>query len=491
MSQLPYTLYRAADVRELDRIAIHEFGIPAIELMNRAGAAVFDELCSCWPEARHLIIVCGGGNNAGDGYVVARLAKEKGLTVSVLALVDPAELKGDAKTACSAAQAAGVLAADFDVDVLAKADVVVDAIFGTGLDRLVEGRWAEAICAINAVNVPVLSVDIPSGLHADSGCMLGHAIRAAATVSFIGLKQGLFSADGVDHCGPVRFDDLGVDAAVYQQVDVACERIDWLTLRSQLPARRKSAHKGLYGHTLIIGGNHGMAGAVRLAAEAAARVGSGLTSVATRPDHVVAMAAARPEVMWQPVADAAGMRKAMQHATVIAIGPGLGQDAWACELFEVALQSHLPLVVDADALNLLAQEPSQRGHWIITPHPGEAGRLLGCSSADINQQRFESAGALAEKFHAVTVLKGAGSLVCDEHGALSLCSDGNPGMATGGMGDVLTGIIAGLVAQGLDLDAAARMGVALHAAAADKVAETGARGMLAGDVLKVLRVLVN
>lgn len=491
MSQLPYTLYRAADVRELDRVAIQEFGTLGIELMNRAGAAVFDELCGRWPEVRAIVIVCGGGNNAGDGYVVARLAKERGMQVSVLALIDPTELKGDASTAWNDAQAVGLSVNEFDTDFLNKADVVVDAIFGTGLDRPVEGECANAIAAINVSGVPVLAIDIPSGLHADSGCVLGQAIRAEATVSFIGLKQGLLTADGVDCCGAVSFDDLGVDTEVYQHVDLACERIDWLKLRNELPKRPNNAHKGLYGHTLVIGGNHGMAGAARLAAEAAARVGSGLTSVATRPVHVAAMSAARPEVMWQAVASAADLRAAMQSASVIAVGPGLGQDEWARELFDVALQSNLPLIVDADAVNLLSREAFQRSSWILTPHPGEAGRLLGCNSADINRQRFDAVKLLAEKYQAVAVLKGAGTLICDNEGATALCSDGNPGMAAGGMGDVLTGIIAGLVAQGVELSAAARMGVALHAAAADKVAVTGARGMLAGDVINELRVLVN
>ena len=491
MSQLPYTLYRAADTRELDRIAIQQFGIPGIELMNRAGAVVFDELCGRWPEARTVVIVCGAGNNAGDGYVVARLAKERGMCVSILALTDPAELKGDAGTAWNDAQLAGLSVNTFDAEFLSRADVVVDAIFGIGLDRPVEGECADAIATINASGVPVLAIDIPSGLHADSGCVLGQAIRAEATVSFIGLKQGLLTADGIDYCGAVSFDDLGVNLEIYKRVDVACERIDWLRLSDELPARPNSAHKGLLGHTLIIGGNHGMAGAAYLAAEAAARVGSGLTSVATRPAHVAAMSAARPEVMWQAVASGAALRAAMQRATVIAVGPGLGQDEWARELFDAALQSDLPLIVDADALNLLSQESFQRSNWILTPHPGEAARLLECSNADINRQRFKSVNSLAEKYQAVAVLKGAGTLVCDEQGAMALCSDGNPGMATGGMGDVLTGIIAGLVAQKIELSAAARMGVALHAAAADKVALTGARGMMAGDVINELRVLVN
>jgi len=491
MSRLPYTLYRAADVRALDLLAIKECGIPGIELMNRAGSAVFDELCIRWPDARNIIVICGAGNNAGDGYVVARLAHEKGYSVRLVSMIDPEELKDDAATAWGAARAAGLLTEAFDVDALSRSDVVVDAIFGTGLNRDVEGRWAEIIDVINASTVPVLAIDIPSGLNADNGTLMGHAIRAAATVSFIGLKQGMFTAAGVDCCGVIGFDDLAVPASVYQQAQASCQRVDWLELRQHLPDRPKSAHKGLYGHALIIGGNYGMAGAVRLAAEAAARVGSGLTSVATRPEHVAAMAAARPEVMWHGVSGAAELRKLIDHATVIAIGPGLGQDNWAIELLEAVLQSGKPIVVDADALNLLAYEPIQYSNWVLTPHPGEAARLLGCSGYEINQQRFDAVKAIAEKFSAVTVLKGAGSLLYSAPGEIVLCSDGNPGMATGGMGDALTGIITSFIAQGFELFDAAKMGVALHAAAADKAAVSGERGLLAADVITTLRSLIN
>jgi len=491
MSRLPYTLYRAADVRALDQIAIKDCGIPGIELMNRAGSAVFDELCCRWPEARKVVVVCGAGNNAGDGYVVARLAHEKGYSVRLVSITDPDQLKGDAATAWGAARAAGLLVEIFEADALSRSEVVVDAIFGTGLDRVVEGRWAEIIDAINESGLPVLAIDVPSGLHADSGCMMGHAIQADATLSFIGLKQGMFTGAGVGCCGVVGFDDLGVPASVYQRVDAACQRIDWLKLHNCLPSRPRNSHKGLFGHTLVVGGNYGMAGAARLAAEAAARVGSGLTSVATRPEHVAAMAAARPEVMWHGVNNGADLRKLIASASVIAIGPGLGQDDWANELFETVLQSGKPLVVDADALNLLAYEPIQHLNWVLTPHPGEAARLLGGSSHEINRQRFDAVKTIAEKFSAVTVLKGGGSLIHAPAGQTALCSGGNPGMASGGMGDVLTGIIASFIAQGFDLFAAAQMAVALHAAAADKVAVSGERGMLAGDVTTALRQLIN
>ena len=491
MSQLPYTLYRASQVRELDSIAINQCGIPGIELMNRAGSAAFDELCSRWPDARTIVVVCGAGNNGGDGYVVARLAFEKGYTVRLVALTNPDDLQGDALTAWGAARAAGLTTEVFNQESLTHSDVVVDAIFGTGLDRNVEGRWADVIETINDAAVPVLAIDIPSGLHADSGTVMGHAIQAEATVSFIGLKQGMFTGAGVECCGVIGFDDLGVPASAFNKVDAASQRIDWHMLRQRLSARCKNAHKGLYGHSLIVGGNYGMAGAVRMAAEAAARVGSGLTSVATRPEHVSAMAAARPEVMWHGVANSADLRKLIEHASVIAIGPGLGQDDWAIELLDAVLQSGKPLVIDADALNLLAHESIQYSNWVLTPHPGEAARLLGCSSHEINRQRFDAVKAIAEKFSAVTVLKGAGSLICSPDGKTALCSDGNPGMASGGMGDVLTGIIASFIAQGFDLFDAAQMGVTLHAAAADKVAVTGERGMLAGDVIAALRSMIN
>lgn len=491
MSQLPYTLYRAADVRELDRIAIQEFGLPGIKLMNRAGSAVFDELCSRWPEAGHIAVVCGAGNNAGDGYVLARLAKEKSFQVTLFALSDPDELKGDAKTAWGAAQAAGLVVSEFDATVLAKADVIIDAVFGTGLDRMVEGHWADVINQVNASHVPVLAVDIPSGLHADTGHVLGTAVRAEATLSFIGLKQGMFTGSGRDFSGAITYDDLGVPNAVFENVAAAAERIDWLSMKSCLPKRQKTAHKGRYGHVLVVGGNYGMAGAVRMAAEAAARVGSGLTTVATRPEHVAAMAAARPEVMWRGVSTAADLREALQRATVVAIGPGLGQDAWSIALFETVLESNLPLVVDADALNLLAAEQHQYSNWILTPHPGEAARLLNSDAKTVNQDRFTALSQLRERYTGNIVLKGAGTLISGKNSAVALCSDGNPGMASGGMGDVLTGVIAGLLAQGLSLSDAAKMGVCLHAAAADKAALSGERGMLAGDVVNALRGLVN
>ncbi len=491
MSHLPYTLYRAAEVRELDRIAIEEHGIPGLTLMNRAGTALFDTLCRRWPDAQRIVVVCGAGNNGGDGYVVARLAQARGLAVTLLALRDPETLSGDAKAAWQAAQAVGLSVMAWDSALLNSADVIVDALFGTGLNREVGGEWAAAIDAINACGVPVLAVDIPSGLHADTGQPLGRAVVALVTVTFIGLKCGQFTGSGRDYCGELLLDDLGLPAALYQQLAASYQRIHWPLLRSLLPPRRRSAHKGAFGHLLIIGGDHSMAGAVRLAAEAALRVGSGLVTVATRPDHLVAMAAARPEVMWQGVESAADLQPLLQRATVVVIGPGLGTQAWGAALLKCVMALDLPRVVDADGLNLLAQHPCKQSGWILTPHPGEAGRLLQCATTEINRDRFDAAAQLAQHYGGVVVLKGSGTLVAMEGEKTAVCSDGNPGMATAGMGDLLTGVIGALLAQGLDLQQAAQCGVALHAAAADRAAEDGERGMLATDLLPALRALVN
>lgn len=491
MSQLPHTLYRAAAVRELDRQAIEIHAVPGIELMNRAGAALLDELIVRWPDARRIVVVCGGGNNGGDGFVVARLALEQGLEPKLICVTDPATLKGDARKAWGAAQAAGLVPVPFKPSVFDGADMIVDAIFGIGLDRPVEGAVANVIHAINSSGVPVLAVDIPSGLAADTGAVLDCAVHATATVTFIGLKQGLLTGAGPEYCGTIRFEDLGVPLAVYDEVTPSAMRIDWARVKSNLASRPRHAHKGMSGHVLVIGGNHGMAGAVRLAAEAAARTGAGLISVATRNAHIAAMAAARPEIMWHGVDEVSDLGPLLARATIVAIGPGLGQDSWAQQLLARVLESSLPLIVDADALNLLAQEPCSRGNWILTPHPGEAARLLQCSSSEINADRFATVQKLQERYQAVVVLKGAGSLIIDENGAIALCSEGNPGMAVGGMGDVLTGVIAALGAQGLPLGDAARLGVSLHAAAGDRAALDGERGLLAGDLLPHLRRLVN
>jgi NAD(P)H-hydrate epimerase len=492
---LPRALYRAEQVRALDRTAIEVHGIPGIELMNRAGRAAYDLLCARWPRPERLTVLAGLGNNGGDGYVIARLARADGLAVSLLQLGDPARVGGDAALALAAYRESGGLLEPF-THLPERPGVIVDALFGTGLDRPVTGPWAQAIAAVNTSRAPVLAVDIPSGLHADTGAVLGTGVHAAATISFIGLKQGLFTGFGPDYCGAIHFSDLGVPAAVYASQAPSAHRRDWSGPSARLGSRPRAAHKGDFGHCLVIGGAPGMSGAVRLAGEAALRTGAGLVTVATHPDHAALLNLTRPELMVSPVDDPESLAPLIERATVIAIGPGLGRGPWGRRLWERARLSGKPMVVDADALNLLAESPAYDPDWVLTPHPGEAGRLLGCTTAEIGQDRFRAARTIQGRYGGVVVLKGAGTLIQGpDQRPPSVCTDGNPGMATAGVGDLLTGVIAALLAQGPNLGLttleAAETGVCLHAAAGDRAAQAGERGLIAGDLLAVLRPLAN
>jgi hydroxyethylthiazole kinase-like uncharacterized protein yjeF len=488
---LPDALYSATQVRELDRLAIESHGIAGATLMERAGAAAFTLLRARWPRARRIGVICGTGNNGGDGYVVARMAKSAGLTPFVLAVGDIAHLRGDARAAHDAAAAAGVPIQPFADVLAAQADVIVDALFGTGLERPVEGPWRDAIEAIGRSAVPVLAIDIPSGLQADTGAVMGAAVRADATMSFVGLKAGLFTGVGREHAGDIFFDDLGVPAAVYESQPPLARRLSARSLRGLLPRRERHAHKGDAGRVLVIGGNTGMPGAARLAGEAAYRAGAGLVTIATHPAHAAFVNAARPELIVRGVGTAADLRALLAQADVVAVGPGLGQDSWARQLLATALECPLPLVADADALNLLAEDPVRRTDWILTPHPGEAGRLLGMSAADIQADRFRAALAIMASFDGTCILKGSGTLVASAyHSPVALCDAGNPGMASGGVGDVLTGIIAALRAQGLAAHDAACLGVWLHARAGDLAAGDGETGLIAIDLMRPLRRLI-
>jgi hydroxyethylthiazole kinase-like uncharacterized protein yjeF len=500
---LPRGMYRAEQVRALDACAINEFGIPGMTLMERAGQAAFGIIQRRWPRAQRITVFCGGGNNGGDGYVIASLARRAGKDVTVVHVGAREKLKGDAHTAMQQAVAAQVTlldALDPAVSLDIPADLVVDALLGTGLRGTVNADYLAAIEAVNACNAPVLAVDIPSGLCSDTGTQLGPAVRADATVTFIGLKQGLFTGRGPALAGTIHFDDLMVPREVYARAEPAAERIDETLAGELLQPRVRDAHKGRFGHVLVIGGEHGFGGAALMAAESAARCGAGLVSVATRAAHVPAFLARRPEVMAHAVEQAAEVEPLLARATAVIVGPGLGQSPWARGLLERALASDLPLVIDADALNLLASgavDVARLRHrsdaHVLTPHPGEAARLLGLDGAAVQADRFRVARRLHEQFGGVLVLKGAGTLVDSGAGRpVAVANVGNPGMASGGMGDVLSGVIAALVAQGLACADAARLGAALHGAAADRAArEHGERGLLATDLLPHLRELVN
>jgi ADP-dependent NAD(P)H-hydrate dehydratase / NAD(P)H-hydrate epimerase len=491
--ELPEPVLSVADVRALERVASESGGIASYDLMCRAGAAALAVLRRRWPTAKSIAIVCGAGNNAGDGLVMARLAAADGLAVRTLSLTASGRWRGDAGRAAADCEAAGVRIEAFSSAALRDADVIVDAVLGIGIDRPVSGAFLAAIEAMNASQRPILALDVPSGLDADTGAPWGAAVYASVTLTFLGLKQGLYLGAAVDYVGALELADLGVSPALVPNLRPRLMRLTLADLEAVLPRRPRSAHKGSNGRLLLVGGGPGMAGAIRLAAEAALRVGAGLVYVATHPDNVPAVLAGRPEIICHGVTVARDLDELIAMADAAVLGPGLGQTPWARALHGRMVATELPLVVDADGLNLLAGAAASRGNWALTPHPGEAARLLGSSVGAVQQDRIAAARALARRHSAMTVLKGANTLVAAPEDAdiPRVCDRGNPGMATGGMGDVLSGVIGSLLVQSRSLAASVRAGVLLHALAGDSAARDGERGTLPSDLFPHLRKWAN
>lgn len=495
--ELTAPLYRTEQIREFDRVAIDDLGIAGTLLMKRAGRAAFELLRECWPEESPITVFCGAGNNAGDGYVVAALAAEQCIPVQVAQVGDLDKLQGDAKRAYQYAVDAGVPIIT-DWQTLSTNDgVIVDALLGAGLNGAVREPFSSAIAKINQSQLPVLSVDIPSGLCGDTGAELGVAVQADAVVSYIGLKQGLYTGRGPALAGEVFFDSLDVPEDVYRLAKPSAQLLNLCDLLGNLEPRPQDAHKGMFGHVMVIGGDHGMGGAAAMAAEAAFRSGAGLVSVATRPEHVSGILARRPELMVSGVVSGQELEPLLEKPSVLVVGPGLGNSPWSEQMLQQAIKTGLPMVLDADALNILSQGritlSDKERSLIITPHPGEAARLLSVTTSDIQADRFVAARKLSDNFNGVAVLKGAGSLIAaPDSEIIGICSAGNPGMASGGMGDVLSGVLGALLAQGLPAATAAQLGTCLHAEAADIAAELrGERGLLATDLMEPLQHLVN
>ena len=492
-------LYTAAQVRELDRCAIEDHGIPGLELMERAGRAVFDAIALEFPEKNRWMVVCGGGNNGGDGYIVARLASEAGIRCELFALKSPDELRGDAALAAENWLDSGGQVQVGPPDRMNHFDLYVDAMLGTGLDRPAEGDHARAIDALNQADAPVVAVDIPSGLNSDTGCAPGGlAIRADLTVTFIGQKRGLFTADGPDHAGRVVFAALEVPESIYQQNSDSGLLIRENLIGHFLKKRPRNSHKGHYGWLLGVGGDIGMSGALRLCGESALRSGVGKVTLMTHPFHAATLNIGCPELMVRSIHDTDDMDPFLSGADVIALGTGLGQTGWSRDMLTASLGFDGPMVVDADALNLVASDPgleklNPNSHEVvITPHPAEAARLLGAESDAIQSDRVGAARELARSGNCIVVLKGCGTVIARPDGDYAICPLGNPGMASGGTGDVLTGVIAAMLAQGLDAWAAAQVGVVAHAAAGDQAAAAiGERGLVASDLIARLPAVLN
>lgn len=487
---MPIPLHRAQDAQAIDRYAIETLGVAAYTLMRRAGDAAWVRLKAHWPAAHRIGVLCGPGNNGGDGYVLARQAREAGAEVQVIMLPGGEPRSDSARQAHADWLAAGGSVAVF-AGSLPACDVWVDALFGIGLARAPEGFAAAAIQALNAQAAPVLALDVPSGVNADTGSAAGAFVRADVCVEFIVAKCGLHTGAGRECCPRRECDSLGLP----HKACAAVPPYAWLYRQPDIGAflrpRPGNAHKGLFGHVLCIGGDRGMAGAIALCAGGALRTGAGLVSVATRTVNVPMVQAQRAELMVRAAESVEDLAPLLERASVVAIGPGLGSDPWGANALQSALAAGKPLVLDADALNLLARAPREVPDAVLTPHPGEAARLLGTDVATVQRDRFAAAAALAQRYRACVVLKGAGSIIAAPGGHPAIIDAGNPGMASGGMGDVLAGVIAALRAQGLDGYEAALCGALVHACAGDRAAAGGERGLLAGDLLPAIRELVN
>ncbi|RON30860.1 NAD(P)H-hydrate dehydratase [Pseudomonas brassicacearum] len=485
---LPDALYSAAQVRALDASLIAA-GTPGFELMQRAARATWRALVRHWPSANELSVVAGHGNNAGDGYLVAVLARRAGWHVRVLAVGDPQRLQGDAALAHAEAVSEGVAIQAWGAQSELRG-VVLDALLGTGLTGEVRAPYAGAIAAINGSGLPVAAVDIPSGLCADTGRILGAAVRADLTVTFIGLKLGLFTGDAADVVGALVFNDLQASPESFNGIAISARHLTASSL-PRLPGRAPTSHKGRYGHVLLIGGDRGFGGAILLSAQSALRSGAGMVSVATRSEHVPAALARIPEAMVLGTSSANQLMGLLQKVSVLVVGPGLGQASWGRSLLSAAANAPLPQVWDADALNLLAAEHvSLPKDCVITPHPGEAARLLGMSTAQVQADRPAAAHALSKKYTAVVILKGAGSLIASPDGRLAVCHQGHPAMATAGLGDVLAGLVGALLAQGMEAFDAACLAVWLHANAGAQEGKSG-RGLAASDLIPAIRQLLE
>ena len=501
-------LYSAQQVQALDARAVQQMNAKGYELMEQAGEAAFMALLSEWPSVRQLIVLSGKGNNGGDGFVVARLAKQHEIDVQLVLSCDEGELTGTAEIAAQDTFAEGIEVIGInDIQWPQPQDgcVIIDALLGTGLKQDIKGDLLMLIEQVNHSGLPVLSIDVPSGINSTTGALQGNAIHASTTISMIAYKQGLFTGAGPVFSGKVRLAPLSVDKKLVQAEIPSSHLVNWQHAQKKplFAARKLDAHKGHFGHVMIIGGERGYGGAISLATGAALKSGAGLVSVATRNEHVPAILSSYPEAMVHGVGSGQDLQPLLDRADVIVIGPGLGQSYWGEQLLQQVMKLNTPVLLDADALNILAKgrikhNLSQRVS-VITPHPGEAARLLGSDSTQLQYDRFAAAKQLSQRYESCVVLKGLGSLICTND-LVSICSDGNPGMASGGIGDVLSGIVGSLLAQQTaqeqnmsppEVHDLVCSSVCLHSAAADEAAKEGQVGMLASDVINSLKQLLK
>lgn len=479
-------LYLEKDIRLFEQKAL-DAGISENVLMERAGFGSFEIIRQKYPDIRKIAVFCGGGNNGGDGYTLAKLLSQDRYAVSVYQtraieeLPQPARLNAELLVD-SEAQLFNI--EDFDdTDV----DLIVDALLGIGLKDAPSNSLCEIIKLINEAQIDVVSLDIPSGLNADTGMVLKDAVKADLTITFIGKKFGLYTLDGPDYCGEIVVDDLQIGEYV-KDIKPCAYLMPQRISEPKLSIRKKNSYKSMYGHVLIVGGNEGMPGSVMLAAKACMRTGAGATTIAINPMYANNAVSGLLEAMIYGINNKEDLLNLLDRANVVVLGPGLGRDEWASFVFDTAIAAQLPLVVDADALRLLADNPQHDDNWVLTPHPGEAQALLNKPVLEIQKNRLAATDEIQKKYGGTVVLKGNGTVINSGNDEVYVCQNGNPGMATAGMGDVLSGIIAGLLAQGMKISEAAKTGVWLHAFAAEQTSKKdGERGLIASDLFPVIR----
>lgn len=500
-----HNAYSAKQVLDNEAIVAQSQKLAMYMLMERAGMAAFDALQQRWPKLKSVLVLSGKGNNGGDGFIVARLAHLANIQVSVLITCDVANIRGDALIAYQTMLDAGVSRV-FTEKLLFyistfSGDVIVDALFGIGFYGALNDHMQQLVSAINTHNAEVLSVDIPSGLCATTGFVSeGNAVTADITVTFIVYKQGLLTGQAANFVGELMLANIGLGKAFIQRVPshvIYQQDYPLLNGVNPLHERLNTSHKGNIGQVLAVGGGRGMPGAIRLASEAALRCGAALVSVCCHIENHALVFNGRPELMLAPSeSKQLANTTVMKKAKVLLLGPGLGQTDWSKALFNLVISDVLGnkekwLVLDADGLTLLSQIKPFCSHWILTPHPKEAASLLGCNVASIEADRFSAVQNIAKKYGGICILKGAGSLISDGKQVV-INSTGNAGMASGGMGDVLSGIVAALALQTNDYFAATCLAVYIHGAAGDIIANRyGQRGMLASDLFVPLQKLVN
>ena len=486
----PLPIHISQQSLELEGLVIRDFGISGYELMQRAGRGAFKKFQEYWPQFRKIAVVCGSGNNGGDGYAFASTALDAGYEVEVRYNNEPKTSEALKARKAFSDRGGKLEANQFGRD-CSKFDVVIDALLGIGLNRKITGQMADAINIINHTAKRVMSLDIPSGVDSDSGGLAGHAIKAATTVTFISPKVGLLCLPASEYVGRLFIDTLDVPPEAYTRVGHVAHLVSPAEFTESIPRRKDYAYKSVVGQVLIIGGSESMEGAAVMAAQAAYRAGAGLVSIATISENPSFHSHQTPEIRVHKVVDDHQLEKLIEDHDVIGIGPGLGQSDEARSVFDIVCRSGKKFVVDADGLNILATTDLKNDHWILTPHLGEAARLLHTRTIQIQNDRLETASKIAERYGGVCVLKGQNTVIASKEGSW-ICNRGNSGMATAGMGDILTGVISGIWAPAMHMESAACAGVWLHAVAGDEsAAEYGKVGLMATDLLPGIRKNLN